>query len=136
MKNHLKAMVLILVSAFFLNAQIVNRIEANINHSFLIGNNTLPPGQYTFRMVPESELALMTVTDQNGKTIEFRVHATTANHSPRHSELVFRKYGDTEILTKIFEKGLPDGSEVVETNKQEASLAKQGRAIEHSEEQK
>jgi hypothetical protein len=136
MKNHLKAAMLIGISAFFLNAQIVNRIEANVSHSFMIGNNTLPAGQYTFRMVPESDLALMTVTDQNGKSVEFRVRAATAGHTPRHSELVFRKYGDTEILIKIFERGLPDGSEVIETNKQEAVLAKQGRAIEHSEEQK
>jgi hypothetical protein len=132
----MRSTLLILASAFLLNAQIVNRIEANISHSFIIGNNTLPPGQYTFRMVPESDLSLMTVTDQNGKSIEFRVRAATMDHSPRHSELVFRKYGDTEILTKIFEKGLPDGSAVVETNKEEASLAKQGKAIEHSEEQK
>jgi hypothetical protein len=136
MKNHLKSAVLTLIGAFCLNAQIVNQIDANISHSFMIGNNTLPAGAYTFRIVGDSGLSLMRVTDQNGKTIEFRVRTTTADHRPRHSELVFRRYGDTEILTKIFEKGIPDGSRVIETNKQEASLAKQNRAIEHSEEQK
>ena len=58
MKSHVRTLAPVLVSLFFvtagtprLNAQIVNGIRARLDHSFVIGNTTLPPGEYTFRMV-------------------------------------------------------------------------------------
>jgi hypothetical protein len=135
MKSYLGTLAVVLASASFAHAQITDDIKANITHTFMIGNQTLPPGSYTFHMVQASNLSLMRVTGKDGKTDEFTVRATTMTHSPRHSELIFRKYGDTEILVKVFERGQTDGAEVAEIPKQEASLAKQGRAVEHSEEQ-
>jgi hypothetical protein len=145
MKNHLKTLASVLVSLLFvsagapwLNAQIMNPIRAHVEHSFIIGNTTLPPGEYTFRMMQDSELSVMTATSENDKTtVEFIVRETTADHTPTHSELAFRKYGNTEFLSKIFEGGSKSGAEVTETSRQEARLAKQMQhATEHSEEQK
>jgi hypothetical protein len=146
MKCHLRTLAPVLVAsllfvtagAALLNAQIADPIRAHVDHSFIIGNTTLPPGEYTFRMMQDSDLAVMTATSENDKTsVDFIVRETTADRAPSHSELVFRKYGNTEFLSKIFEGGSKSGSEVTETSRQEARLAKQMQhATEHTEEQK
>lgn len=145
MKNHLRTLAPFLVGLLFatasvpwLNAQITDAIRAHVDHSFIIGNTTLPPGEYTFRMMQDSDLAVMTATSENDKTsVEFIVRETIDDHTPSHSELVFRKYGNTEFLSKLFEGGSKSGAEITETNRQEARLAKHMQhATEHTEEQK
>jgi hypothetical protein len=80
----------------------------------------------------------MTATNANDKTsVEFIVREAMADHNPRHSELVFRKYGNTDFLSKIFEKGSKIGVEVTEGDREEARVAKHGlHGMEHTEEQK
>ena len=121
-----------------LNAQITDAVQAHVDHSFIIGDTTLPPGDYTFRILQNSDLSVMTATNANDKTsVEFIVREAVADHNPRHSELVFRKYGNTEFLSKIFEKGSKLGVEVTESNREEARVAKHGlHGMEHGEEQK
>ena len=144
MKNHLRRLaptltifVFMTAGATWANAQITNTIEAHVNHSFMIGDKTLPPGDYTFRMMDNSNLSVMTVNSDDNKVNEvFNVERTVDNHRPKHSELVFRKFGDTEFLSKVFETGSKSGVELTESRKQEARLASQGqRAVEHMEEQ-
>jgi hypothetical protein len=145
MKINLRSLTPVLVGLLFvtpgalwLNAQITNEIRTHIDHSFVIGNTTLPPGEYTFRMVPNSDLSVMTATNENDKTsVAFLVREAIDDHTPNHSDLVFRRYGNTEFLDKIFEVGSKDGVAVTETSRQEASFVKQGQhAIEHHEELK
>jgi hypothetical protein len=80
----------------------------------------------------------MTVTSESDKaSVDFIVRETTLDHTPSHSELVFRQYGSTEFLSKIFEGGSKSGGEVTETSRQESRLAKRMQhATEHTEEQK
>lgn len=127
----------VLLFAFGLNAQITNDIKAHVEHSFMVGNTTLPPGDYTFHMVQDSNLSLMRATNDGTKTtVEFVIRQTVDNHRPAHSELVFRKYGNVEVLHKVFERGQSTGAEVTESNREEARLAKTSQPVEHSEEQK
>jgi len=142
MKTYLKTFAPLVTSLFFaaglsMNAQITNPIQAHINHSFVVGDKTLPPGDYTFRVEKNSDLNVIRVENQRGDNVaQFEVRSTTTNHRPRHSELVFRRYGNTEFLSKIFEGGSRTGSEVTETGKEEARMVSQGQhAMEHIEEQ-
>ncbi len=123
--------------ALSLNAQITNAIKAHVNHSFVIGDKTLPPGEYTFRVVKNSDLSVMIARRNNGKpAVEFGIRQAIDNHRPRHSELVFRRYGNTEFLSKVFEGGSKNGVAVTEPSKEEARLVKEGQhPIEHNEEQ-
>ena len=104
----------------------------------MIGDKTLPPGEYTFRMTTDPDQSLMIVSNQNGTNVaEFLVRQTIDDHRPSHSELVFHKYGNAEFLSKVFQAGSKNGLAVTETCKQEARLMSQGQhAFEHSEEQK
>jgi hypothetical protein len=144
MKNHLRRFapaltifVFVTAGATWANAQITNAIQAHVNHSFMIGDKTLPPGEYTFRIENNSDLGVMTVQNKNGDNVaQFNVRQSIANQRPPHSELVFRKYGNTEFLSKVYEVGSKAGVALAETAKAEARLAKEGQqAQEHTEEQ-
>jgi hypothetical protein len=134
----LVTLVLGTIGAGLANGQITNAIEAHIDHSFIIGNTTLPPGDYTFRMLQDSDLSAMAATSKNDKVnVNFLVRESILDHTPRNSELVFRKYGNTEFLSKVFESGSKSGVELTETSRQEARFVKQGQhGVEHTEEQK
>lgn len=118
-----------------LPAQIVNPINVHITHKFVIANTTLPPGDYTFRMVPDTDLSAMTASD-SGDTheIEFLVRESQDNHRPKHSQLIFNKYGNHEVLEKIYEVGSKYGVAVVETSRLEKRWQKQGqKPVQHAE---
>jgi hypothetical protein len=144
LKSHVRTLASVLLAFFViagaqaLNAQIMDSIHARVDHSFVIGDQTLPPGEYTFRVSINPDESLMTAISENGKTsAQFLVRQSVDNHTPNHSELVFRKYGNTEFLSKIFEVGSKDGLAVLEPSKQEAQVINAGQqALEHSEEQK
>jgi hypothetical protein len=141
MKHSLRNLTPVLVGVLFattgtwLTAQAENTIRAHMDHSFMIGDKTLPPGDYTFRNVQKEDHQLMTATNtgERKQSADFLVRPTTADHTPRHTELVFRKAGNTEYLVKIFEGGSKDGVEVADTAKDDAQYK---RAVEHTEEQK
>ena len=144
MKNILKAAAPVLFSlclaavcAPWLGAQITNQIRAHVDHSFIIGNKTLPPGDYTFRMEGDTNQGVIVVQNGRGDNVEqFAVRQSVDSHTPRHTELVFHKYGNTEFLTKIYEGGNKDGVAVAEISKHEAALMNGGQhGMEHTEEQ-
>jgi hypothetical protein len=119
------------------NAQITNALQAHVNHSFVIGDKTLPPGEYTFRMEGDSNLGVMTVQNKNGDTVaQFNVRQSIDTQTPKHSQLVFRRYGNTEFLSKVYEGGTKNGVAVTETAKEEARFVSEGKhPQEHTEEQ-
>lgn len=145
MKRSRGKVILLTASSFFIltmgaqlsSAQIVNAVKANLAHRFTVGNATLPPGQYTFRVMQGTDMMVMTVTSADGNTSdEFLVREATTPNTPKHTELVFNRYGTHEFLTKIFEKGSKIGEAVVEPSREELRLQKQGQhPIEHVEEQ-
>jgi hypothetical protein len=143
MKPYLTTLASVIFSVAFtgcaaqLNAQITNPIRAHLDHSFIVGDKTLPPGDYTFRLDSGSDLGVMTVQNKSGDNIaQFNVRQSIDNRTPKHSELVFKRYGNTEFLSKIYESGSKNGLSVSETSKEEMRMMKEGqRAIEHTEEQ-
>jgi hypothetical protein len=142
MKRYIETMALVAIMLLFvtegapgLRAQIINPIRAQINHSFVVANEVLPPGQYTFRIEHDTNQGVMTVQNDRGAYVgQFRVRQSIDNRTPRHSELVFNRYGNLEFLTKIYESGNPNGVAVLETSKEEARLMQGGQhGIEHTE---
>jgi len=118
-------------------AQITNQIRVTMSHAFVIGNSTLPPGEYDFRMVSNSDMSVMTVRSVTGnESVEFLVRQSEADHIPQHTELVFNRYGNDEFLRRIFEKGNRHGVTVEEPSREEVRLQKEGQhGIEHTETQ-
>jgi hypothetical protein len=82
------------------------------------------------------ESGVMVVTSADGKASDqFLVRQSQAPRTPAHTELVFRRYGDKEFLTKVYVAGNASGVAVSETSKQEKQLIAQGQQpVEHTEE--
>lgn len=117
------------------NAQIADQIDATISHSFIVSKKTLPPGKYVFETQSGSEGGIMRVTSADGKlSDEFLVRQSQAPMRPAHTELIFRRYGDKEFLSKIYESGNKSGVAVSSVSAQEKELKAQGQqSVEHSE---
>lgn len=79
----------------------------------------------------------MTVSSADGRTsADFLIRDSQADHTPKHSELVFNRYGNQEFLKHIYEVGTKDGVTVMEASRAEERLKKQGQsATSHTEEQ-
>ena len=142
MKKYLLAPVLagfglLALSALSLQAQITNQIHAHITHSFVIGDKALPPGNYIFRIEGNSDQGVMTARNEHGDVVaQFNVRQSIDNRRPKHSEVVFKRYGNTEFLSKIYETGSKQGVAVAETSKEEEHLVSQGQhGMEHTEEE-
>ena len=143
MRKHLGMIVataglFLLTAGLTLSGQITNQIHANIQHSFMVGDKLLPAGQYTFRMEGDSDQQVMTARNSKGDIVcQFGVRQSVDNHTPRHSELIFNKYGNTEFLSKVYEGGTKEGAALTQISSQEQQFMKQGQhAMEHTEEQR
>ena len=124
-----------LVIATTAKAQITNQIDADIPHTFTVGDATLPAGRYALRMVGNSDLQTMTIQSKNGDYgAEFLVRQSDDSHTPRHTELIFNRYGHHEFLEKIYQNGSKIGIAVAEPSHEEARLQKQGQTpVTHTE---
>jgi hypothetical protein len=131
------AISLLFFAASEAHAQIAGQIDADIHHRFIVGNATLPPGHYVFRMLERSDQGAMAVTRADGNAgAEFLVRMSIDSHTPKHSELVFKRYDDQEFLTHIYEAGDKSGVAVLESSRVEARLQKLGKVpVERTEEQ-
>ena len=100
------------------HAQVIGTLDVNIPFQFQAGESVLPAGNYTVRMVDNSELAIMQITskDHPSTSAIFRVHEKDLTSAPTESEVVFNKYGDHYFLAQVFDEGDPSGSEVVESS--------------------
>jgi len=128
---------LLFFTASAAHAQIAGQVDADIHHRFIVGNATLPPGHYAFRMLQGSALGAMVAISADGNVgAEFLVRGSIDSRTPKHTELVFKRYDDQEFLTHIYEVGDKNGVTVLEPSRIEARLQKLGKVpVEHTEEQ-
>ena len=129
-------LLLVAVTARNSNAQITVPVQAEINHSFVAVAKTLPAGQYTFLVRDNG--GSMIIQNGKGDDVEIvMVRESIADHMPQNTEIVFRKYEDTEFLSKVYLGGSKTGVAVSGMAKEEERLAKAGqKPTEHSETQK
>ena len=111
------------------HAQIMDEVFATIHHPFIVGNATLPQGRYVFQTVPNDQLQVMTVRNTKNSDIsaEFLVRRSIDAHAPRHTDLIFNKYGNKWFLLHIYESGEKSGVTVLATSREESRLQKQGQ---------
>lgn len=95
-------------------------IKANIPHSFVVNNTTLPPGTYTIKVADDyGNLNVLEIRSANGKmNVLFDTEPINLSRETRQSELVFDKIGDSYFLTRVFLKGGESGNELVKSKQQ------------------
>jgi hypothetical protein len=98
-------------------AQINGNLEVSIPFQFHAGNAKLPPGNYVIHMLDNSDLTIMEISSTDGSVAAlFNVGYAEANPTPAKTELIFNKYGNRYFLTKLFEEGDPNGSELAKSS--------------------
>lgn len=98
---------------------------------FYVGNARMPAGSYLIR---PSALAPTILTIENEhKFITAMIDAVPIRRQETnaHSELVFKRYGDTEFLNRFWTSEGRSGF-MIEPTKTEEKLAAQGKPQEHS----
>jgi hypothetical protein len=105
-------------------------IEAAIPYAFVVGNKTLPAGKYTIKVSDDTNLNLFVVRSTDGRTAAFfETQDVQANQTPRQTELVFNKIGDTYFLSQIWLTGSKLGANL-EKSKAEQKLEAGGMTSE------
>jgi hypothetical protein len=105
-------------------------IEAAIPFAFVVGNHTLPAGDYTIKVSDDTDLNLLVVRSTEGRTAAFfQTMDAQAKGTPRQTELVFDKIGDNYFLSQIWVAGSQQGAEL-EKSKAEQQLEASGMTSE------
>jgi hypothetical protein len=106
-------------------------IEANITHDFIVGTTTLPAGKYEIRVLSDTDPNTFEIRSANGHAVAlFETRSAQANRTPRKTELVFNKLGDSYFLSQIWLEGSDLGNELEKT-KEEKKLEEGGIVSEH-----
>ena len=96
-------------------------IKANIPHSFVVNNTTLPAGTYMITVSDNdsADLNVLEIRSTNGKTaVFFDTEPVNVARKARQSELVFDKIGDTYFLSRVFMRGDEGGNQLLKSKKE------------------
>lgn len=112
-------------------AQIDNTVNFTAPFSFYAGNTKLPAGSYKVSTSGFSStvLEIDSVTGGHSAFIEYTPTQTEAAH--KATNVGFKKYGTTEVLSTIWVAGQTFGMQI-EVTKFEQSLAKSGPPTAHT----
>lgn len=103
------------------NAQSRNNMVSNIPFEFVVGDKTLPAGEYNVRAINEARDALIIQGTENGKAAMRLSNSTGELKNRAHARLVFHLYGQRYFLAQVWNG---------ETVGRDLSKSKQERAIE------
>jgi hypothetical protein len=100
------------------NAQ-SNPIKANIPFEFIVGDKTLPAGEYTVK--PATTGGALAIQNADGKGNVVRMTGPTEQKTRGRARMVFHRYGHNYFLAEVWDIG---------TNGRELAKSKQERAVE------
>lgn len=96
-------------------AQVIGELKAKIPFEFHAGGATLPPGNYTIEVLPNSEFNLMEIkSDDNHSVALFQTIGVQSSSLPKNSELLFDHTGGDYYLARIFDEDDKSGAAVLD----------------------
>src|SRR5216683_937244 len=120
---------LLMLTAVTVSAQSERIRVINIPFSFIVGQKTLPAGEYTVEPNRKDSDNVWLVQSKEGHaTALFTTMPVRARGTQEEAKLVFHKYGDQYFLSQIWTTGDATGRELL-LPRLESQLAK--NAIEH-----
>jgi hypothetical protein len=103
LKSFTMLMLTIALACITVQAQNANQMKANIPFNFIIGNQTLPAGEYTIRYLNQDtgKNALL-FRSIDGKTSRIVKLNTTQRDETLKASLVFNQYGEQYFLSEVW----------------------------------
>lgn len=88
------------------NAQSTDLVRSNIPFDFIVGDQTLPAGEYICRGVMVTSNDAMQIISADGHKSAFRMtHSAESTAKQTKVRLVFHKYGDRYFLAQVWTSG-------------------------------
>jgi hypothetical protein len=96
-------------------AQIVDQVEVNIPFEFHAGRATLPAGRYLSNRSEAMDSTVLRISGLDRRTSAFVpvISVQSGVSAAERTEVVFDRYGDDYYLSKVFEAGEGQGSQVL-----------------------
>lgn len=117
---------LLVMTAVSVRAQSERSKVTNISFSFMVGQKTLPAGEYTFEPNRNDSDNVWLVQSSDGRVSAlFATMPVRASETQEKAKLVFHKYGDQYFLSQIWTAGDIGGRELP-MRRPERELAKNG----------
>jgi hypothetical protein len=83
-----------------------SRIQVDIPFDFIVGQTTLPAGEYTVERINAIQSALqIRNTENNASAVMVTYYGESSKTSQARSKLVFNRYGNTYFLSQVWEPG-------------------------------
>ena len=80
-----------------------DRVMAKVPFEFIVGDKTLPAGEYTIARAFESSDSAIAIRSKDGKANVFRLtNPLEANRSSSKAKLVFHRYGNRYFLSEVW----------------------------------
>jgi hypothetical protein len=104
LKSFTMLMLTIALTAVAAQAQSTNQMKANIPFRFIIGNQTLPAGEYSIRYLDQdSGKTALLFRSMDGKTSRIvSMNTTQQGEGEAKASLVFNQYGDSYFLSEVW----------------------------------
>lgn len=113
LKNLTMVSLVLMLTAVSVCAQSERSMVTNIPFSFVVGQKTLPAGEYTFAPNREDSHDVWLVQGRDGRTKAlFITMPVRASETQEKSKLIFHKYGDQYFLSQIWTPGSNSGREL------------------------
>jgi hypothetical protein len=133
-KQAIKAFVLLSLllplSAIYVNAQGPHLIrKVRIPFDFSVRDKTFPAGVYSVTRVNQEKIMLRLSSEDSGEAVNIVTIPVEAKESPRTAKLIFRRYGETNFLSQIWESDEIQGHQLLKSRTErsvERDLTKRG----------
>jgi len=121
-------------SAVVANGQSNARLVAHVPFDFVVGDKTLPAGEYRVAATDQSGETIAIANSQGDAAIRLS-NPMERNDREKAAKLVFRRYGGTYFLAQVWRAGEATGREISKSNQErsmarELKLARNGRTFE------
>ncbi|MDQ2920377.1 MAG: hypothetical protein M3R52_01990 [Acidobacteriota bacterium] len=101
------------------NAQSSAKVMSNIPFEFVVGDKTLPAGEYSVAPATAAGNALMIQNADNGKAAIRLTDPTEQMKNNTHARLVFHRYGKSYFLAEVW-NGESVGRQIVKSRQERA----------------
>ena len=123
MKKHLLR--ISMIAALAVSASQAETYYASVPFSFVLGNKTVPAGEYVIDPSAGSDLVIIKSADHKEGFMVMGTNVTSADYA-QQSKLVFHRYGNRYFLPEVWTRG-SDAGRRIQPTPEERELEAQGK---------
>lgn len=128
-KQALKAVTMLvsIIALAFMTAVATNaqsgslQLRANVPFDFVVGDKTLPAGNYAVRQITQSSDGGILISSRDSRHQTIRLSNNVQGRETKKAKLTFRRYGSTYFLAQVWASGSVEGREMMKSKAERAA---------------